>query len=71
MWDGAVGSGTKVSWARWVSSTANASSAITCQCILSPTGAKTYSVGLSNLGGALATLGADATAPAYILVELI
>jgi len=70
IWDGTVGSGTQVSAAQ-TGSAANNSGFITAIAILSPAaGSKTYNVGLNCTGGSSA-LDANATAPAFILVEAI
>lgn len=67
IWDGVVNSGTLMSQAN--SSSNNGAVAVA---IATPSaGSKTYNVGLNNSGANNATVGAAATAPAFILVEAI
>lgn len=71
VWDGAV-AGTQVGQAEHTSAGANYGATSTAESILSPaSGSKTYNVGLTNVGGTLATMEASSVAPMFIMVELV
>jgi hypothetical protein len=68
IWDGTVGSGTRITNAVALT----AAGTVTALGIVTPAaGSKTYNVGLLAAGGGTATLDASATSPAFILVEMI
>lgn len=75
IWDGAVGSGTRVSFAA-ASNNGNAgdvgSHTATAIAIVSPAaGSKTYNIGLSNVLGGTARMVANAQYPAFIMIEVV
>lgn len=68
IWDGTVNSGTQLAQANVSSSTGFGF----VQVVISPAaGSKTYNLGISNSGSNNTTVGAAATQPAFILVEVI
>lgn len=73
IWDGTVGSGTQLNKTTEYIATANTPKGGLCMAVVTPAaGSKTYNVGLSNAStSGAATLQANATYPAFILVELI
>lgn len=73
LWDGAVGSGTQISEASVLVSTAGGQgTAATVMAVATPSpGSKTYSVGLAADGSSSSQIVASASAIAFILVELI
>lgn len=71
VWDGTV-AGTQVGQGEFTSGGANYGATINAESVVTPTAtSKTYSVGLSNVGGATATMEASSVAPMFIKVELI
>lgn len=74
IWDGTVGSGTRLNFAVNITIIAINGSAMICETVTLPaTASKTYNVGfISDTGGGVTTtFDAGATAPAYVLVELV
>lgn len=72
IWDGAVGAGTQLAIAAATQATSTYRVCPTAQAIVTPSaGSKTYNIGLASSGGNSATLTASATAPSFILVELL
>lgn len=72
IWDGTVGSGTKLasSWASY-GSTGYAVNVTAIAVVTPAAGSKTYNVSIKNSGGSSTTIKASATEPAFILVEAI
>lgn len=72
IWDGTVGSGTKLSDAIMASPNTNYLVPCYAIAIVTPSaGSKTYNVGAQNAGGSTTTIQASTVAPAFILVEAI
>jgi hypothetical protein len=68
IWDGVVNSGTQLAQAN---SAANNGSICVALVSAPAAGSKTYNIGVSNSGANNVTVGASATQPSFILVELI
>lgn len=72
IWDGAVGSGTKIAESVIQSAIAGMATPMIALAVVIPSaGTKTYRVGLNQSAGGTARLAAVATRPAFILAELI
>ena len=72
IWDGTVGSGTRLAKATVLSNVANNGQSCFVQAIVTPSaGAKTYNVGATSETSQTTSVEASSTSPAYILVELI
>lgn len=73
IWDGTVGSGTKLSAASSYAAANNTGAPVTAMAVVTPAaGSKTYNVGLAApFAGNTANINAAATSPAFILVEAI
>lgn len=72
LWDGTVGSGTKLAESYATSGTASAIVPCSVVAIVTPSaGSKTYNVGFARDNGVTATLRATSTSKAFILVEVI
>jgi hypothetical protein len=72
LWDGTVGSGTQIAEAAMRSNAASDIVPATMICLVAPAaGAKTYNVGIHQVGGGSAGIVAGATNPALLLVEAI
>lgn len=72
IWDGTVGSGTRLAYANHRTATTNHLEAVTAIAVVSPAaGSKTYNIGAYSAIAGTTTVSASSTQPAFILVEAI
>ena len=72
IWDGTVGSGTRLNWARIPERTSGDQFGLVAIAVVTPSaGSKTYNVSLDSSAATTATINASTNNPAFILVEAI
>lgn len=73
IWDGSVGGGTQLAFARGFQAGGSGTTAMMCIAVVAPAAGllKTYNVAIHSLAAGTATVEAATTAPAFILVEAV